>query len=239
MRPLCGVLEAKAGEISDKERCSMATLTDQYRLDARPDRIDLRDRPYEPPLQSLEPEYPLVLYYKRLVLNQEKEGACTGFGLVATSNYLLWRRVVLARDKGKPLGKSDLPAQVSRRMLYHLARFYDEWPGCLGLCDGSADGEQSLFNADPTTFDLFRQEKREYQYQDKLVKPWNEGNAYDHTVVMGNDGLVINRLVVNNGPVDTVDDIVVEKPAAWFAGQGGDERNIVLYAHGGLNSEGT
>ncbi len=114
----------------------MATLTDQYRLDARPDRIDLRDRPYEPPLQSLEPEYPPARYvtkyfatYKSLVLNQGKEGACTGFGLAATINYLLWRRVVFTQTKGKPPKKSDLPAQVSQRMLYHPARFYDEWPG--------------------------------------------------------------------------------------------------------------
>jgi hypothetical protein len=395
----------------------MATHIGDYQLDARPDRIDLRDRPYKPPLKSLEFQYPPSRYvsryfptYKSLVLNQGKEGACTGFGLAATINYLLWRRVVLEKTGGKPPGKSELPAQVSQRMLYHLARFYDEWPGedyegssCRGavkawykhgVCslefwpyydkkgrarfrkprDGweedaaerplgvyyrinkdsvtdmraaiqevgaiyvsaqvhkgwmlkkskakkvshttlprlkwqkgmkpvgghafalvgfnrrgfivqnswgtnwglkgfavltyddwvangrdawacvmgaptetivkahfvstSTDREQSLFNADPATFELFKREKRDYEYQDPAVSPWDEGKAYDHTVVMGNDGMVINRLVVNNGPADTVDDIVVVKPEKWFAEQAGEEKHILLYAHGGLNSEG-
>jgi len=99
----------------------MATLTDQYHLDARPDRIDLRDRPYEPPLQSLAPEYPPTSYvtkyfatYKSLVLNQGKEGACTGFGLAAVIN-------LLNHQRGRPY-------DVSTRMLYVMARRHDEWP---------------------------------------------------------------------------------------------------------------
>ena len=62
-------------------------------LDARPDRLDLRDREYRPHLRSLPNEYPskeeindfLPCYRENgLILNQGKEGACTGFGLAAT-----------------------------------------------------------------------------------------------------------------------------------------------------------
>jgi hypothetical protein len=98
-------------------------------LDARPDRLDLRDLPYRPSVVCLAPIYPgekdiskLLPRYlgAGLVLDQESEGACTGFGLAAVINYLLWRR------SGLKLKSKD---KVSPRMLYHLARFYDEWPG--------------------------------------------------------------------------------------------------------------
>jgi len=97
-------------------------------FDARPDRIDLRDRLYQPRLVSLPPRYPdeisiqqyLPDYASKLVLDQGEEGACTGFGLAAVINYLLWR------NNGM---KTEGLEKVSPRMLYHMARFYDEWPG--------------------------------------------------------------------------------------------------------------
>jgi hypothetical protein len=103
-------------------------------LDARPDRLDLRDFPYRPPLRNLPPEYPDSTTLKRsfpkyasdrMVLDQGQEGACTGFGLAAVVNYLRWSRVRAAKGGGRKAP----PAKVSPRMLYHLARFYDEWPG--------------------------------------------------------------------------------------------------------------
>ena len=97
-------------------------------LDARPDRVDLRDRRYLPRLASLPERFPdpafiateLPEYTKAgLILDQQSEGACTGFGLAAVINYIGWKR-----------GTPDAPVRrVSPRMLYHLARFYDEWPG--------------------------------------------------------------------------------------------------------------
>jgi len=103
-------------------------------LDARPDRLDLRDFPYRPPLRNLPPEFPEPAALKRsfpkyasdkMVLDQGKEGACTGFGLAAVVNYLRWSRLRLAKGGGRKAP----PPKVSPRMLYHLARFYDEWPG--------------------------------------------------------------------------------------------------------------
>jgi predicted chitinase len=95
---------------------------------ARHDAIDLRDRIYTPPPISLMSHFPAVTdvrsllprYTKAgLVLDQGQEGACTGFGLASVINYLRWRQ-------------TDFPPKldsVSPRMLYNLARRYDEYAG--------------------------------------------------------------------------------------------------------------
>lgn len=111
------------------------------RLDTRPDRVDLRDRTYQPPLTAIAPEYPpaalvesaVALYVEHdMVLDQGTEGACTGFGLASLINSLLWRAVVIRGAGAMDTAVDDQvtpPEKVSPRMLYHLARFYDEWPG--------------------------------------------------------------------------------------------------------------
>ncbi|MBC3869445.1 C1 family peptidase [Undibacterium oligocarboniphilum] len=95
------------------------------RLDARADRLDIRDRWFTPAVLHLPPQCPddawfaerLPVYVKAgMVLDQGSDGACTGFGLAAVINYLYWQRDAEHR-------------QVSPRMIYHLAQFYDEWPG--------------------------------------------------------------------------------------------------------------
>jgi hypothetical protein len=100
-------------------------------FDARPDRIDFRDLPYRPPLKSLPYCYPddtiLETYLRTyveadLVLDQGTEGACTGFGLACVINYLFWTRRI-------ETGSRKRFDAVSPRMLYELARRYDEWPG--------------------------------------------------------------------------------------------------------------
>ena len=77
-------------------------------LDARPDRVDLRDRPYEPRLRSLPLQYPppvdIARYLARyqqdqMILDQGREGACTGFGLAGVVNYLRWKLAVDAGEK--------------------------------------------------------------------------------------------------------------------------------------------
>lgn len=117
-----------------KKNRTAKTITTSFKtgtFDARPDRLDFRDRPYHPPLRSLRPFFPsdatiasfLPLYTKKKrILDQGQEGACTGFGLACVVNYLLF-----ARDFERN-GGADTPL-VSARMLYELARRYDEWPG--------------------------------------------------------------------------------------------------------------
>lgn len=99
-------------------------------LDARPDRLDLRDRPYRPRLGNLPVRWPsdpqiaswLPHYVEAgLVRDQGEDGACTGFGLAAVINYL---HFVEAVRVGAREHRHSSPA-----MLYQLAQMYDEWPG--------------------------------------------------------------------------------------------------------------
>lgn len=89
-------------------------------FDARPDTLDFRDRMFEPSLIEVPVRITLDEYRKHRVpiLDQGTEGACTGFGLATVANFLLRRRKVIPD-----------PKPVSPRMLYEMARRYDEWPG--------------------------------------------------------------------------------------------------------------
>ncbi|MGE0590988.1 MAG: C1 family peptidase [Vicinamibacterales bacterium] len=89
-------------------------------LDARPDTLDFRDRMFEPSLVEVPLRRPLEAYQAVgvPVLDQGREGACTGFGLATVVHYLLRTRRV-----------DPDPDLVSPRMLYEMARRYDEWPG--------------------------------------------------------------------------------------------------------------
>jgi hypothetical protein len=112
-----------------EEEVPMATATIATRtargsvprvLDARRDTLDFRDRMFEPTLVEVPTHIPLADFraWKLPVLDQGSEGACTGYGLATVANYLLTRRKV-EPDR----------APVSPRMLYEMARRYDEWPG--------------------------------------------------------------------------------------------------------------
>ena len=89
-------------------------------LDARPDPLDFRDRMFQPTLIEVQTERSLDQYRKAAVpiLDQGTEGACTGFGLATVVHYLLRTRDIIRDDD-----------EVSPRMLYNMARRYDEWPG--------------------------------------------------------------------------------------------------------------
>ena len=375
------------------------------RLDARPDRLDLRDRPYMPPVASLPPFHPLdaditewlPAYVKQdLVLDQGTEGACTGFGLAAVIHYLFWRQAM--RDRQKQLER------VSTRMLYHLARFYDEWAGedydgssCRGalkgwhrhgVCsdalwpylnasnknvfvppskgwerdamsrrlgvyyridfrsvvdiqaaiwdigavyvsadvhdgwnvsrDGAVKGHDTLphikdlkdpkslgghafalVGYNPTGFvvqnswgvkwgrqgfailpydewvrrgsdawvcalgvpsdgsrtssvvigeprlALDRSDSSQLAVvvraradDSEVVTPWTAAEAYRHSIVMGNEGRPLNRIVTNANDADSVRQAVAVAPQEWLKDQPSSKRRLVIYAHGGLNSEG-
>jgi len=110
----------------------------ERKLDARPDRTDLRDRIYQPPLVSLPDQFPLPQDIEpqlqlceswKLVLDQGSEGACTGFGLAAVVNYLGFRKWLAAGNDVRKAPKESPVPIVSARMLYQMARVYDEWRG--------------------------------------------------------------------------------------------------------------
>jgi hypothetical protein len=84
------------------------------RLDAMPDRIDIRDWTYQPTLAVL-PRQIMNIDGVPKILDQGQEGACTGYGLATVINF--------------HLAAQGIDRQVSPRMLYEMARKYDEWPG--------------------------------------------------------------------------------------------------------------
>ena len=89
-------------------------------FDVRRDTLDFRDKMYVPTLIEVPTERELQRYreHRIPILDQGFEGACTGYGLATVVNYLLTTRKVV----------SDC-TRVSPRMLYELAKRYDEWPG--------------------------------------------------------------------------------------------------------------
>ena len=92
----------------------------ERKLNVRRDTLDFRDRMFEATLIEVPTHIPLAAWRKWRVpvLDQGEEGACTGFGLATVANYLLSRRKVVPDSE-----------PVSARMLYEMARRYDEWPG--------------------------------------------------------------------------------------------------------------
>ncbi len=94
----------------------------------RKDPADLRDRLFQPVAMTLPDAVPTPDDVHRflpgytgagLILDQGREGACTGFGLSCVINYLRWIKA----------GNPKRMESVSPRMLYTLARQHDEYDG--------------------------------------------------------------------------------------------------------------
>lgn len=89
-------------------------------LNARPDTIDFRDKMFAATLFEVPSSIPLADYQKRKIpiLDQGQEGACTGFGLATVIHFLL-----------KTRKRFPVEDKISPRMLYEMAKKYDEWAG--------------------------------------------------------------------------------------------------------------
>ena len=96
--------------MSDEQQ---AATIDGYLVNAKPDIPDIRDWPYQPALIQLRDEVKPATTLN--ILDQGQEGACTGFGLAAVTNFL---------NQGR-----RRRVEASARMLYEMARIYDEWEG--------------------------------------------------------------------------------------------------------------
>ncbi len=68
------------------------------------------------------------------------------------------------------------------------------------------------------------------------VNWWDESVAYRHSIVLGNDGYV-NRFDKLDGVTRTLQNQACIMPDAWFRLNPQEKKRLVLYAHGGLNSE--
>ena len=96
-----------------------STIQDKLYAGVKKDPLDLRDLMFEGTLREL----PLSIDNRAqvpFVRDQGEEGACTGFGLAAVVNFLL------ANHSDASLHPEE---SVSPRMLYEMARRYDEWEG--------------------------------------------------------------------------------------------------------------
>jgi len=156
------------------------TPISRRRLNARPDTVDFRDLVYVPTLVEVGTEIPLARYRRARVpiLDQGEEGACTGFGLATMVHYLLRTRKV----------KPDR-AGVSPRMLYAMARRYDEWPGESyegSSCRGAMKGwhkhgvcAEALWRHDPDEPDFTLTETRSADAQQRALGAYFRVNHKD------------------------------------------------------------
>ncbi|HIC80050.1 MAG TPA: peptidase C1 [Kiloniellaceae bacterium] len=90
------------------------------------DPLDLRDLMYESSLSELPFSLDHRPYVPR-VLDQGREGACTGFGLAAVVNFLHYNRSEFSEARRRRYRSQKNGA--SARMLYEMAKRYDEWEG--------------------------------------------------------------------------------------------------------------
>jgi hypothetical protein len=65
---------------------------------------------------------------------------------------------------------------------------------------------------------------------------WSEETAYRHSIVLGNNGRV-NHFDTVDGVNRTLHHQAAVLPDAWFRASGHARKRLVIYAHGGLNSE--
>jgi pimeloyl-ACP methyl ester carboxylesterase len=106
--------------MAKKRSAAAKAATSQRKFDALPDTVDFRDAMYVPTLVPV-PRVSSIDTYRKSgvpVLDQARDGACTGFALATVANYLLRVR-----------GKQPDADEVSAWMLYAMAKRYDEWPG--------------------------------------------------------------------------------------------------------------
>jgi hypothetical protein len=67
------------------------------------------------------------------------------------------------------------------------------------------------------------------------TEPWDEAAAYEHTVVLENDGRPISRFLDLRSGEEAVKEVAEALPRRWLAGK--KTPAIAIYAHGGLNNE--
>jgi len=120
-----------------------------------PDKVDLRDRVYAPRI-SVAPPW-RVAPPKRLhePFDQGDTNACTGYALASVIDLLLTQPNG-ANGAGQPRRASKKGERVSPRMLYSMARRYDEFPGATADTGSSLRGVlKGWFRSGVCRFDLW------------------------------------------------------------------------------------
>ncbi|MEQ1951294.1 peptidase C1 [Mesorhizobium sp. CN2-181] len=200
----------------------MARSADNRVFDALPDTVDFRDQMYVPTLVEVAAETDVNRYRARKipVLDQGREGACTGYGLATVVNFLLRTgRTGLSSDK------------VSAQMLYAMAKRYDEWPGedyegssARGAMKGwhkhGVCGEKLWSRSEGRNIEL-----DDLRAADALGRPLGAYFRVNHRDLVG-----MHSAITEAGILFAT--ALVRRTVAPWA-----KKRVLLYAHGGLVSE--
>ena len=203
-------------------------------LNVSADYPDLRDRYYQPNLTPLEPfiDPPGNL----VILDQGKDGACTGFALAATINFIY-------RQQGRK-------HTVSPWMLYAMAKRHDEWLGEAyegSSCRGAIKG---WYNSGVCNESLTEDIKHSNEFEMTLAIANNASNhrlgAYyriereisDFHAALNEVGVIFVSARIHEGWKDSEGDVISLRPEPM----GGHAFAIVGYNDEGFwiqNSWGT
>ena len=74
-----------------------------------------------------------------------------------------------------------------------------------------------------------------FRSKNDKIKPINDSKAYEHSIVLGNDGRPLRRLADVPNAEAALKEITLTRPLDWLKNQA--KPRIALYAHGGLNDE--
>jgi hypothetical protein len=79
----------------------------------------------------------------------------------------------------------------------------------------------------------------DHLFKHRPYQPWSTAKAYTHTVLSGNDGLlmVTDFTRQRSDREGQAREVLVERPLAWLRAARQKTLKLALYAHGGLNSE--
>ena len=105
-----------------------------------------------------------------------------------------------------------------------LANGMDAWVAALGV-PGVVPGR--LADGEPVSSERAATQQATW---------WSEAKAYEHSLVFGNDGR-INRYVTQDELSRTLLYQACGLPDQWFRNHPGKKKRLLIYAHGGLNSE--
>lgn len=77
--------------------------------------------------------------------------------------------------------------------------------------------------------------KTGYSFDNDSVQPWDEETAYQHAVVIGNNGRAIQKIISVETPEDCIELVAHDRIAKWIQETG--HNKVAIYAHGGLDCE--
>jgi len=75
----------------------------------------------------------------------------------------------------------------------------------------------------------------DFNFSSPRIKPWSEEKAYEHSVIIGNNGRAVQKLIDAANPEDCTRKICESYPEAAMGS--GKNQKLVVHVHGGLYSE--